>query len=322
MLKQRRKRFEKFTKVNNLSELARSVAKASYEYDYYSRFELYALEQCKSNVSERELPPSFFRYREEVIFNDDYLKRLPSYNRFLSYYVDNKLQNSCDKIRNVSNLQATVSEIRLIDSIIDHEYIKNNLLRRVIGNFLLSSKDEEKSKRVLQEYLDKNTNHRFEDEMIRLAKATIRLLPGNTIPEQELINSNGEITWLSSLFNKPVTVLYFWSTDNKEHYVKAHRRAAFLRETYPNIDIVGINIDDKETKNWLKTIKRNRYNLMHEYEFKNPESAYKELVIYFRNKAILVDDENKILNPNANLFSLDLATELDQILEVSASSEK
>ena len=129
-----------------------------------------------------------------------------------------------------------------------------------------------------------------------------KLRPNRIIPDQDLITSQGEIIKLSSLFEKPITALYFWSMDRKEHYMKAHKKASYLSATYPDIDFIAINTDDEQTKNWLKTIKRHHFDLTHEYEFKYPKLSSEELVIH-SNKVILVDREGRIIDPNTDMFT-------------------
>ena len=194
-------------------------------------------------------------------------------------------------------------KLDLVDSIIQHSYIKNNLLRGITTNFILDNKNDYSSKKVLNHYLTKSNNPKFQNELIKLAKATARLQPNNIIPDQDLISSNGDLTTLSSLFKKPITALYFWSIERKDHYIRAHQKTNYLSTLFPEIEFIGINTDDKQTDNWLKTIKRHNYNLDREYEFKFPQCSSEELVIHYRNKVILIDQEGKIINPNADLFS-------------------
>lgn len=316
LLKNRRRHFDKFRKRNRLSGTAEDIARASYEYDFYSRFELYASQKKRSKGLGNEsfqygLSDSFFDYRKRIDLNNPNLKLLSSYIRFLNYYLDNQaLAAYYEKYEVIDQLRFAMQEMNVIDSLFNNEYIKNKLLRRVAGNFFLKSKNAIDSKRLLDHFLSINSNKEFKKEMTKLAKATIRLIPYNTIPDQNLIASNGEYIKLSSLFQKPYTALYFWSTENKDHYVRAHRKASALGKTYPHVDFIGINIDDNQTKNWLKTIKRNRFDLQREYEFKNPKCSSEELVIHYSNKVILVDQEGKIVDPNTNLFSVGFEKQL------------
>ena len=305
-------RLKKFNHIINkykLSDLSSKICKSSFEYDFFSRYEMYLYKYQYSGMHNidggKEFPKDFFAYKNSVNFNDDNLMRLYSYNRFLNHHFTNssytKYMNK--KSFSKSKVEYTMYKLDLVDSTIQHSYIKNNLLRGITTNFILDNKNDYTSRKVLDHYLSISSDEKFQRELIKLAKATARLKPNNIIPDQDLISSNGEITKLSALFKKPVTALYFWSIERKDHFIKAHKKTDYLSTIYPDIDFIGINTDDEQTDNWLKTIKRHKYDLSNEYEFKFPKCSSDELVIHYTNKVILVNQQGKIINPNADLFS-------------------
>ncbi len=319
LLNLRVKRFNKLTHKYQLSNISKKICRSSFDYDFYSRYEMYFYRYQYSVINKinflkelpesKELPSSFFEYRNDVNFNDDDLKRLYSYNRFLNQYFTNhsftKYSEKKSPFKNQTGY--TIYKLNLVDSTIQHAYIKNNLLRGITSNFILNNKNNYTSKKVLDHYLSIGTNKKFKKELKRLAKATYRLKANNIIPDQELISSDGNPTMLSTLLKKPITALYFWTTENKDHYVKAHKKAKFLSEIYPEIDFIAINKDVDQTKNWLKTLQRHHYDLDREYEFKFPKCSSEELLVtqynHYINKVILVDQAGRIINPNADLFS-------------------
>lgn len=309
LLDLRLQRFTSLTDKYPLSDLATKICKSSFEYDFFSRYEMYLYKYQYSRLKSRnianDIPRNFFEYRDLVNYNEDDLMRLYSYNRFLNHYFTNSSYTKYMNQKSFSKnkVEYTMYKLDLVDSVIQQSYIKNNLLRGITTNFILDNKNDYTSQKVLDHYLSISSNKKFQKELKKLAKATARLKPNNIIPDQDLISSNGEITKLSELFEKPVTALYFWSIERKDHYVKAHKKTTHLSKVYPDIDFIAINTDDEQTDNWLKTIKRHNYNLENEYEFKFPKCSSDELVIHYTNKVILVNQEGKIINPNADLFS-------------------
>ncbi len=313
------KAFDRLTDKYKLSDLAKKLTHASFTFDYFTRHELYFHTRYGIGGLDatKDLPQSFFDYRKSVNFNDNELKKLYAYNRYLNYYFTNSsLTDSKDRMGSV------IYKLNLIDSLVQHPYIKNNLLRRVTTNFLLESKNNNDSSRMLKHYLSVSSNKKSQRDLKKLARAISKLRPNNILPEQDLITSEGEIIKLSSLFNKSITALYFWSMDKKEHYIKAHKKASYLSAIYPDIDFVAINTDDEQTKNWLKTIKRHRYNPNTEYEFKYPKCSSEELVIYSTDKVILVDREGKIINAKASLFSSVFEKQLMQYARLAILDHK
>ncbi len=307
LLAQKVKAYTKLTSKYKLSALAKKLTQASFIFDYYTRHELYFHSRygIGGMDSAKDLQKSFFDFRKDINFNDDDLKNLYAYNRYLNYYVTNSSLSNYNKEFSYyrARIGNVIYRLDLIDSLVKHPYIKNNLLRRVTTNFLLDSKKNHESSKVLKHYLSVSSNKKSQKELIKLSKAISRLRPNKTIPDQELITSNGDRIKLSSLFNKSITALYFWSMESKDHYIRAHKKASYLSALYPEIDFIAINTDDDQTKNWLKTIKRHHYNLGKEYEFKYPKCSSAELVIHSSNKVILVDQDGKIINEKANLFS-------------------
>ncbi len=315
-------RYEKLVKKNNLSNLAKKLTQASLIFDYYTRHELYfnsRYEMGGLNAT-KNMSTTFFSYRNKINFNDDELKRLYSYNRFLNYYfINSSLSNYANKLSKYSDQSgSTLYKLGLIDSLIKHPFIKNNLLRRFTTDFLLDSKNDFESNKVLKHYLSISSNKKSQRELKKLARSISKLRPNKVIPNQDLITSKGETVKLSSLFKKPITALYFWSMESKDHHVRAHKKTARLSTIYPNIDFIAINTDSEQTKNWLKTIKRHQYNLNYEYEFKYPKCSSEELVIHYRNKVILVDQEGKIINPNTDLFASLFEKQLMQYTQLAS----
>ncbi len=318
--------YERLITKHQISDLAKKVTYASFMFDYYTRHELYFHSRygIAGLDAAKDLSKSFFDYRRDVDFNDDELKRLYSYNRYLNYYFTNSslIEYNNELSHYNGKTGSTVYKLNLVDSLVKNPYIKNNLLRRVATNFLLESKNDHNSSKVLTHYLSVSSNKKSQNELKKLYKAISRLRPNNKIPEQEIITANGEIIKLSSLFEKPITALYFWSMDRKDHYIKAHKKASYLTALYPEIDFIAINTDDEQTKNWLKTIKRHHYNLGKEYEFKYPKCSTDELAIYNRNKVILVNQDGKIINAMADLFSSKLEKQLMKYSRLASLQNK
>ena len=299
--------YDKLIQKNELSDLAKKITRSTIILGYYGRHEIFYNSRYKLGGMDliSELPPSFFSYRNKINFNDNDLERLYSYHRFLNYYFANatianygkELPQYDDQVGN------TIYRLQMIDSLINHSFIKNSLLRRTTTRFLLKSENNKESNQVLDQYLSVSTNKKSQRELRKLSKSISNLRPNKLIPDQDLITSKGETVKLSSLFNKPITALYFWSMESKDHYVRAHKKTAYLNTLYPDIDFIAINTDDDQTRNWLKTIQMHRYKTNYEYGFKHPKCSSEELVIHYRNKVILVNNEGRIINPNADLFA-------------------
>ncbi|WP_025739458.1 TlpA family protein disulfide reductase [Aquimarina pacifica] len=322
ILKFHQKSFQKLVNKYQLTDLAKKVTESSFIFGYYNRHEQYFKSQYdQGNQSVlKEIPASFYAYRNQINFNDSHLKRLYSYNRFLHHYFTNlALTDDKGNLSKLStNFKKTQHQLNLIDCKVENPNIKNNLLRRSTLNFLLNSKNNIESDSILTQFLATTSNKKSRAKMTTLYHAISKLRPNSVIPDQELVNLEGETVQLSSLFNKPITALYFWSMNHKNHYVRAHQKATYLNTLYPDINFIAVNIDDNETENWLNTVKRHQYNLNQEYGFKYPKCSFEELVIHYRNKVILVDNEGKIINARADLFASIFEKQLMQYTQLAS----
>ncbi len=308
LYQQQIKKHERIAKKHQFSPLAQHITRASFEYGFYSRNQIYngKRNQTIVNVDHNETPADFFKYRTHINYNDSLLKRLYAYNRYLKQYIahaslvyNNKEHDSLGDI-----LENTKHELYLIDSLIQNTYIKNNMFRNTVRKFLLYSENNEDSNIIFKHYVHKNPDTTILKELETLLISTATLKPSKPIPDQELINAQGNTVYLSTILKKPITALYFWSTENKNHYIKAHRRAASLRLMYPDVDFIAVNKDDiLQNNTWLQLIKRNQYNDQKEYKFKSGKCAVDELVIHYKSKVILLDNKGLIIKANAMLFS-------------------
>ena len=109
------------------------------------------------------------------------------------------------------------------------------------------------------------------------------------------------------------SVIYFWSKNSKNSYKYSHDKVKELKEAYPNINFISINIDKINSNQWLSKLKRNsnycncnncKLKLpVNEYKLRNVDIAKKLLGIQYIRKTIIVDSKMNIIESNINLFS-------------------
>ncbi len=308
----RKKLYNDLIAKKNPSEGFKVVANAAVEYDIFCKKELYISANARKKIYNEnvEIPEAFYNYRKNIDFGNDELRSYYPYYRYLRYYLDNlayeqyKGQEVFDRNSFVHNLHKG----KLIDSLVTNEYLKNSLLRTSAHQYFLRAKDKKNAQEILDQFLALNTNPEDHEEITKFATATMRLMPGNTIPNVMLLTADNTAKDLHSIFNRP-TVVYFWSSKSIMHYKNIHTRASELRTKYPEYDFIGINIDT-HFKKWLKVIKNSGYNERSEYQFENFEEAELKLIIDPSHKAMIVDKQGKILDGNINIFDVTIEEEL------------
>jgi len=308
----RMQQFHEFKDQYEASKGFEETVMAAVDYSIYSKKELYISANAKKQVYDEsiEIPESFFAFRKDIDLGNESLRNYYPYYRCLGYYLDNlsfdtyKGKAPFDRLSFVHN----VNKLHLIDSLITNDSLKNSLLRNSVGRYLLNGDNAEEEAQMLDLFKKMNTNLSYQKEISNLTEATMKLTPGNSVPNVMLLTTDNTVKDLHTIIKKP-TVLYFWSLQSIKHYRKIHTRASELRSKYPEFDFIGINVDS-HFKKWLRVVKNSGYAPLMEYQFENFDDAEMKLLVNSVNKSMIVDSKGKILDGNTNIFSIDIEQQL------------
>ncbi len=283
----------------------KKVAEASINYDYYSKKELYITSNSskKQNDNYIEIPESFYNYRKNIDFGNETLRSYFPYIRFLFRYFDNMAlaKNNESNFYNKNSFTHSYSKIKIIDSTITNNSLKNSLVRTIAGRYLLKCNSKDNQQKMLTLFQEINTNTTHLKEIADLAESSMKLTPGNEIPNLFLVTAENTLKAMHGIINNP-TVIYLWSDESEKHYKNIHYRVKELNSKFPEYDFIGINTDSNYNK-WIHIVSRQGYNKGREFQFEDISKAEKSLVIYSMNKTIIVDEKAKIINGSANLFN-------------------
>lgn len=302
------KELEAFLKINPNSELFKKVVLSSIKYHYFTRKELYPFRHFGVNSFSNfmKLPSSFYEFRKEIVYNDIDLKDFYPYYNFLFPHINNlaieqlTTDNSEFSLEK-DKLDYTIQKLELIDSLVTNTMIKNNLLKYTTRNFISNSKSIDQSYILYQSFLDKSTNKKDEKYIKDLFKNAQGLQPGYPLPAIEVINHTNETLNINTIFDK-TTVIYFWDNASRYHFENSHIKVKTLKEKFPNIDFVSININSMHTYVWKNMIYGNQFKINNEYRFADPSYAKKRLAINYIKKVLIVNSKGVIINATADLF--------------------
>ena len=318
---------DQFVSKNETSPLFKKIAKASIDYNYYASLEIYPFGYFGNNklIHVKDLPNDFYTYRSKVDFNDISLSGVYSYNNFINWYFHNTglkkyYHDGNHQTFNRQALDYNLEKLRLIDSVIENETIKNYVLKHATRVFVFNSTSAEQSRSMLESFLAKSTNAEDQAYLKNLVSSTIKLFPGNLLPNIKVVDFDNHTQNLRSIIKKP-TVVYCWSSNFKMHYRNSHYMMRSLKARYPEVDFIAININDMDSNSWKKTLGLLKYPTQNEYIFKNPNEAVETFAIAFSHKVVLADENGIILNSNANLFSDEIDEEIETLLRKSNSTE-
>lgn len=293
--------YQDFISKNKVAEGFKKVAVANITYDYYSKKEMYASATMRNG---NKIDPEFFDYRNEIDFERDELKFYYPYYRFLNRYFDNQIcaEYSNKKLVDRSSFEYNHRKIKLIDSIVKSDSLKNSLLYNNAWWYMLNARDAKEETRFYETFSKINSDKKHVDELGKLLEITLKLTAGNTIPNVAVVSADNVVKDLKDIIKAP-TVIYFWSNRSSSQAKNLHNRAAELKSKYPEYNLIGINVDT-HFKNWRDTVKKRNYNTKEEFQFENIADAEKKLILNPMSKAIILDKNAVILEGKTNMFNM------------------
>ncbi|GGZ70950.1 TlpA family protein disulfide reductase [Algibacter mikhailovii] len=302
--------FNKLISKHEFSPLFEKIALSNINYSYYSNKEVYPFVHYGKNkaVILASLPSDFYDYRKDINYNDESLSSYHNYNSFLRHHFSNLSLETHDehattKSFNRKSLCYNLDRLQLIDSLVSNETIKNDLLFHFTMKYLSRSKNEEFNNAILQSYIDKSSNEDGKKMMTRYTKSINSLKEGADIPMVKLIDYNKNELDLSSLINQP-TVITFWSNTYYEHFRESHYKLKELKEKYPEVRFLVINVDQYGVSKSKKILEGHQFDQTNEYQFKYPKEASEVFAVHPMTKTLIIDKQKKIVNSNTNIFSI------------------
>ncbi len=310
------KKFKTFKSKYETSPLFEKIARANIDYDYYSSKEVYPFVHYGKNKEDilKSLPEDFYSYRKNINYNDDLSIHYYKYNKFLRYSLSNismkeHYLHSNNKHFNRFSLCYNLDRLKLIDSLITNTSIKDGLLYDLAMSYISNNKHVENNNIILKSYLSKAKSEKKKQKMISFTNSLNELKIGSNVPDIKLVNHENNEVDMEAIIDAP-TVISFWSHTYHKHFKDSHKEIKKLRIKYPEVVFITINIDDYGLEKSKKSLKRNRFSCKNEYVFKNPKEATKALAIHPMTKAIIVDQNKKIVNNNTNIFSVKFEKQL------------
>ncbi|MEN3322142.1 hypothetical protein VP395_00245 [Mariniflexile soesokkakense] len=310
------KKLKTFKTKYKPSALFEKIAQANIDYNYYSSKEVYPFVHHGNNKTEiiKSLPKDFYNYRKSINYNDIFFKEYHHYNSFLRYSInnlslENHLRHSTDVEFKRSSLCYNLDRLKLIDSLINNENIKNELLYYFTASYLSKSTNSENNDVFLSAYLSKSSDETGKNEIKRFAASLYNLKDGGHFPDIKIVDYNNTEFNINSLINTP-TVICFWSNTFYNHFKESHYKLNELKVKYPEVRFIVINIDDFGSDRPKTSLKENRFKFKDEYQFKSPKESIEALAIQPMTKTIVIDKHQKIVYSNTNIFSMNFEEQL------------
>ena len=311
---------KEFLNFKPQSSLFEKIALASINYHYYSIKEIYPFGYFGNNnlIHFNDLPDNFYSFRKNIDYNQEDLRDVFAYNRFLFRHFNNlALNNFYDtNDHNVSfdreSLTFNLSKLDLMDSLVNNNAIKNYLLKYTTRDFIYNSNNETDINLVFDSFKSKCNDEESKASVIELINSIKRTNAGVEFPNIEVVNYDDTVFNLKSIINKP-TVIYFWSSTYKMHNRNVHYQITKLRKEFPKINFYGVNVGTDSEAYWKQTISQIKSPPHTEFRFNNASDAIEMLAINSVNKVFIVNGKKKIVSSNLNMFNEDFKAELKKL---------
>lgn len=289
-----------------------AFAKASLDFNYYSKKELYPVIHKLRTAEDvfEKLPNHYYDYRKNIDFNDLELSTYSPFVIYLSQLLNNvgavKYHNHFSDVDLA--LTTNINKLNIADTLIKNEKVKNSILNNIAFSYLLEDQNMVNNQKFLESYRKFSTDNSKKNEILKIGNAIQLLIAGNQLPEVSLIDKDG-MTVSSNSFVKKKTVLFFYTKEALTHLAAAHKKALAFKLKYRDYQFIAINLD-KEQDEWIDLLSNYKFEGIQEYRCANFEDIKNKWAITKIHRALVLDENGKIKNAFTNLFDVKFENDL------------
>jgi len=279
-------------------------AKASLNFNYYSKKELYPIVhkiRTGEDVIEK-LPDNYYAYRKNINFNNVELSNYAPYVMYLSHMLNNMgtINYHNHFTEKDLALKTNINKMTIADTLIKNEIVKSNILNNIAFTYLLEDQNMANNNKFLETYNRLSTDKSKKNEITTICNAIKMLKVGDALPEVSLTDASGnKIT--STSVSKPNTVFFFWTVNAKAHFESVHKKVLALKVTFPQYNFVAININDS-VEDWKKVLTAYNFQNVTELHCSDFENIKNKWAINKIHRTIVMDNKGVIKNAFANIF--------------------
>ncbi|MSP84784.1 MAG: hypothetical protein EXR18_03025 [Flavobacteriaceae bacterium] len=287
-------------------------AKASLDFNYYSKKELYPVIHKLRTAEDvfEKLPNYYYNYRKNIDFNN---VELSTYSPFVIYLLH--LLNNVGAVKYHNHfsdvdlaLTTNINKLYIADTLIKNEKAKNSILNNIAFSYLLEDQNIVNNKKFLESYKKFSTDNSKKNEILKIGNSIQLLINGNQLPEVNLLDKDG-LTVSSNSFIKKKTVLFFYTKEALTHLAAAHKKVLAYKSKYPDFQFIAINLDNQQDE-WVDLLSKYKFEGIQEYRCANFEDIKNKWAITKIHRALILDTNGKIKNAFTNLFDVTFEKEL------------
>ncbi|WP_124979785.1 redoxin domain-containing protein [Nonlabens xiamenensis] len=310
-------KLDKTATDKNFEETFYQALEKAIHLNAYSHLERYPYSHYgKRNILQSEsLPTAFFAHREQVNLKDPYMLNNYAYRPYVQSLVANIALVNCAKKQGNGQLvdrngyEYRHEKLNVIDSLFNSQEFKQQFASAEVRNFIRNSKNATEVNQLVSQFVSMSTSDSLNRNITSMAATYVNLNPGNKLPDFKLLNTSRDTTQISDQIEK-LSVLFYWSNKDESYALRVHNKVRDLRGKYPEIEFIGINLDDPKNTLWQDANDRFKFNPNHEFQILNTESIISQLALRNNNRSMVVRPGLIIVDPSINLFHYKIETTL------------
>jgi len=212
-------------------------------------------------------------------------------------------QCSTNEKSKIDRLHFNKHKLGLVDSIVKQPELRDILFRNIAMDFLLREhKPSEEATAFIEKFKSLSTNNEHQEEIDLLYTGIKNLQPNTTVPDIAVKDINNQSISLKSLANdKKNTVFYFWTAEQKKHFINVNTHIATLETKYPHYNFVGINLRTNFDQ-WKQLIEENKLDTNKHFHGDNFKDLQMAMIIDGLNKCVIAKD-TLVVDGFANLYT-------------------
>lgn len=312
--------FDRLKKKRKFSSKFQQIAGASIDYEYFHLRERYSfLTQKYLPEMAAQIPEDFYDYRKDIDFNNENLSSFYVYTNFLDDFLrtqaiercEGALESSAD-CYNLNTYDNIKFRILLADSLIEEPKVKNKFIDRLIAQAITFSNEPETIEASLKLIDSIDYSGESRDNLKQMAEIQNSLLPGQNLGHLILTNKEGDTIRMEEISDKPM-ITYHWSMYSKDHFYWQKDVINKLRSKYPEVNFIGINIDEGIRETWAQIVEKESDFPEFEYHLTFAE-INRELLTAYLNKLLFIDENGTIIQGSSQLNSPTFEREILEFL--------
>ena len=297
--------------VNTLSPIAQKVTQAAYIYHYANIRERYALLRgMQWTLQEDSL---FFGFRKFLNYSDNDLAFFDPYINYILNFISQKsLKPSIPYFKQKQTTDFNIERLKVLDQKIKGTLFRNNLARAIAFLDIFTFEDHLQHNRFLQYYATVNSSPVYLTEILALHSSINNMETNKPLPNIALQAVSRENVSSDSILNNKVTVIYFWSQTQMNHYKNTLEQVKYFQNKHPNIRFIGVCIQPfnsmvDQVQKMMETNPEDQFSII---DFEKASEAW---VLTLLNKAIILNFKGKIIDGFGNFSDLAFEKKLTEL---------